>query len=810
MAGTIKGITVQINGDCTNLQKALSEVNNKGKDLNTELSQVTRLLKFDPSNVTLLAQKQQLLSEAIANSSSKLDTLKNVQAQVDQQFQSGDIGEEQYRAFEREIAACEGKLGSLSKQQDELGSTSSSASAEVKDLGSKLDDTGTKAISFGDILKANIVSDAIVGGVKAIGSAVSSLASGLIGTASSAAEYADNVATLATQTGLATDTIQGMQYAAELLDVDVEAQTKGLSKVVKAIGSATAAGQDYITISDGLSVSLYDANGKLKSSEDVYYDAIDALGSMTDSTEQEVAAQSLFGKSYQDMMPLIKAGSSGLKELSAQAEANGYILSGSALDALNSYKDSLDTLNNQKTAFTNAVGAVMAPALKIFTDSATDATVALTQLANGSISSEEFSAKISSVVTGLTSKINEALPTVLQVGGSIISAIGTGIINALPLILSAAVPILTTLLNAIVAALPTLAGTGVSIIMELVTAIVAALPSILSAGMQIIASLILGISQAMPDLIPEAVQVILQLVQTFVDNLPSIINAGLQLLAALGEGIINAIPALVDQLPQVIKSILTYFTENLPQILETGIDILVALINGIVNAIPQLISMLPTIISTIINTLSDHMPEIIEAGIEITIALIDGLIQAIPQLIASLPQIINSILDTFADVDWLELGRNIVYGLWDGIQELAGWLWGKVTGWADNIVSSVKDALGIHSPSTVMADQVGRYLPEGVAQGIDDNAFVVSDAMADINYQLGDIAAAGSSISNSSSTVTTNNYYNATPSSPNSKGTTVTVSIGDIVLENVQDTDGLANAIVKELPAKVMQKIYAH
>lgn len=113
MAGKIKGITIEIAGNTQPLNKALEDVNKKSKDLQDELKQVERLLKLDPKNTELLAQKQKILAEAIENTKGKLDTLKEAERQAQEQFKQGKIGEEQYRALQREIAWTEQHLGTL-------------------------------------------------------------------------------------------------------------------------------------------------------------------------------------------------------------------------------------------------------------------------------------------------------------------------------------------------------------------------------------------------------------------------------------------------------------------------------------------------------------------------------------------------------------------------------------------------------------------------------------------------------------------------------------------------------------------------
>ena len=140
-------------------------------------------------------------------------------------------------------------------------------------------------------------------------------------------------------------------------------------------------------------------------------------------------------------------------------------------------------------------------------------------------------------------------------------------------------------------------------------------------------------------------------------------------------------------------------------------------------------------------------------------------------------------------------------GLWDGITSMASWLWDKVTDFCNSIVEGIQGALKINSPSRVMADQVGQYIPAGIAMGITDNASAVSDAMSALNFQLGSIAPSGS-VTNSSS----NSYYSY---ATNNGGDTVTVSIGDVIVEHANSANDLANAIVTRLPLIMKQKLYS-
>jgi TP901 family phage tail tape measure protein len=178
MAETIRGINVVIGADTTKLSKALSDVNKRAKDIQSELRQVDRLLKFDPSNTTLLAQKQQLLSQAIENTNEKLNRLKSVQQQVADQFARGEISEGQYRAFQREVEKTEGQLRSLQNRLEETNSAINKHTTvwgklqeRLSTVGNNLRDVGQRMQNVGQSMAASFgAATAAIGG--ALGFAV--------------------------------------------------------------------------------------------------------------------------------------------------------------------------------------------------------------------------------------------------------------------------------------------------------------------------------------------------------------------------------------------------------------------------------------------------------------------------------------------------------------------------------------------------------------------------------------------------------------------------------------------------------------
>lgn len=260
------------------------------------------------------------------------------------------------------------------------------------------------------------------------------------------------------------------------------------------------------------------------------------------------------------------------------------------------------------------------------------------------------------------------------------------------------------------------------------------LPGLMEMGSEMLNSIISGVAAALPGIVTSAGQIITSFLQGLTAGFPSVIQNGVEMLNNLANGIIQSIPALVAQLPQIISAFINFISSALPQIVNAGVDILLNLVNGIINSIPQLVSQIPQIITAFTSAIASNLPKILQAGIEILLKLAEGIIKAIPQLIAQLPQIISAIIDGLnALIQGIkDVGKNIVQGLWNGISGAAGWLKDKVGGWAKGLINSIKSKFKIASPSKLMRDEVGRYLVEGVAVGMEDNMKSVNRAAQDL------------------------------------------------------------------------------
>lgn len=312
---------------------------------------------------------------------------------------------------------------------------------------------------------------------------------------------------------------------------------------------------------------------------------------------------------------------------------------------------------------------------------------------------------------------------------------------------------LSQVMQAIVAALPQIMSALTAALPQIVQALLTLLPQLIDAGMQMLTSLIQGITEALPTLIGMLPTIVQQVASVVLVNLPMIIQAGVQLLLALVNGIVEALPQLIQMLPGIVMQISNVLLNNLPLLVTAGIQILIALIRGITQAIPQLVAMLPQIVAKIVRTLSAHLPEILSTGLQMMVQLAAGIVRGIGNAVSGARNVVSSIVDALRQAPSmvLDIGKNIVSGLWQGIQNSVGWLRDKVSGWVHGIMQDIKGFFGIHSPSRLMRDEVGRYLAEGIGVGFEDEMGNVSKQMIDAmpssdafaqTYDLGGVAAA--------------------------------------------------------------------
>lgn len=352
MAGNIKGITIEFNGDTTKLDKALRQVNNKTKDIDKELRQVEKALKFNPKNVDLLRQKQELLTQKITETKSKLDILKQAQSQMD--AEGIDKNSEDYRKLQREIIETESKLKTFEAQQKQVNNAIKGM--DMKKVSDQFKTYGENLTKAGNAMKP----------VSAAGAAV---VAGLGAISYKAGVAADDLNTLSKVTGMSTADLQKYSYAADLVDVSVEAIAKSNKKLTKSAYDAANGSKSQAEAFDAIGVSVTDSNGQLRDSDEIFQDVISALGKMTNETERDALAQKLMGKSAAELNPLIEDGGETYKMVSDTLKKyNLDYIDQETLDQANAFNDSLDTMKLIGSVAISQIGSklagYLAPALE--------------------------------------------------------------------------------------------------------------------------------------------------------------------------------------------------------------------------------------------------------------------------------------------------------------------------------------------------------------------------------------------------------------------------------------------------------------
>ena len=266
---------------------------------------------------------------------------------------------------------------------------------------------------------------------------------------------------------------------------------------------------------------------------------------------------------------------------------------------------------------------------------------------------------ISTVTNGvnmLVDNISQAIPQLLQVGSNIIVTLGTAIANNLPTLLTA----------------------GTQAIITIIKGIVQNLPQIVKAGVEAIVSLAQGISESLPQLIPAIVDAVIMIAEVLIDNIDVLIDAGIQIMTALIDGFIEAEPKLIEKMPELLEKMA------------------IAIISGAVKLGSAMIKLAGVMIKNFVSKIPDYA----KAAVKIIDVISNALLGAVGGLI--------------------KIGVQLVQGIWSGIISATSWLKSKITGWVGDVVSFLKNLFGIHSPSTVMRDVIGKNLALGVWAGWDD------------------------------------------------------------------------------------------
>ncbi|EMW5552574.1 tape measure protein [Enterococcus faecium] len=340
------------------------------------------------------------------------------------------------------------------------------------------------------------------------------------------------------------------------------------------------------------------------------------------------------------------------------------------------------------------------------------------------------------IITSLVNAIITALPQLIEASTVIVTTLLTTIIEALPTLISAGIQMLMALIGGIISILPLLINAAIQITMALISALISALPQIIAAGIQLLLALIQGIISILPQLVAAAIQITIALVNALISALPQLISAGIKLIVALVDGVISVLPQLVSAAIQLMAALFKALVGAIPQLLSAGVQLINALIRGILSLLGQLLSAGARLITGLLSTIAQFLGQMVNAGANLIRNLVSGILSVIGSVTSAVSNIGNSIIDTLSGIDLFEIGSNIIQGLINGIGSMVGAVASKISEVAGNIKDKITGALGIHSPSRWMRDYVGKFIPQGIAVGIEADAKSAYSAMNKLSNGL--------------------------------------------------------------------------
>lgn len=636
---TLKGITVEIGGDTTKLGDAILKARKSAKDLSGELRGVESLLKLDPTNTVLLAQKQDILAESIAGAKDKLKMLIAAQESMSKQLADGKISPEQYRDFEREIE-------STRQQLTRLEAAASGTDDAVADVGDAAEEAGEKAekASGGWTVLKGVMSDLASSAIKA---AVSTVVDGAKKMVSAGLEYNQAmegyVTNFTTMLGGSSEAANGLVGSLQKLASATPLAMSDLAGGAQTLLAFGVASDDVSGTLQRLGdISLGNAD-KMQSLARAYGKAT-AQGKLTGETVQmmidagwnpliDICDQT--GESMEDVQKRMAAGSISAEELT-QAVNHATDAGGKFAGGMEAASKTVAGLTSTLQDNVNAMlGKLMQPVsdamLSTLLPTAIDAVDQLTMAFE-----------------------DEGIDGFSRVAGSLIASLSAQLVSYAPQAIPAALAFIGALVTGLLLATPDLTGTAI----------------------ELVGALLLGIADQLPGIITAAMSALLGIVGkiTSPESITLLIQAAMQLMLALARGLIAAIPQLIDAVPGIITNLVESFYAMLPEIIGVGIEIVIALASGLVSNAGHITAAVPRLVETIVRGFLAAVKSYWDIGKSI----VDGIRQGITEQWQRLKSDVSNLFTGL--VSWIknllgihspsrvfaDIGQNMAAGIGDG------------------------------------------------------------------------------------------------------------------------------------------------
>ena len=403
-------------------------------------------------------------------------------------------------------------VGEAGDALDEYGEAAGETGDSLDELGDSADDASGKNQTFLSVMAgaAKTLGNVVVTGAKAaakalleVGKAAANATKEGFELSKEAGKYADDIATLSTQTGVSQSSLQQWTYASNFVDTSVDSIASSMTKLTQTMGNALNGSSEASDKFATLGVSITDVHGRLRSTEDVFWDAIDALGKIENPAERDAAAIALFGESAQKLNPLIAAGREGFEALNAEAERLGTVFSDDEIATMGGFDDAMQRNSQAVTGLKNAIGLALIPAFQPLVNRATEAMGRVNHAIRDGLTPDEMGElmdylldEMDGAIEYIIGIIEDALPMLTTAVGKLVSSLG----NKLPGMVNRLLPAVTQLLQSLVNALTAnAAGIGQAagqLVAQLATFLVSNLPALASAAVQLVSGLFSGLLSA--------------------------------------------------------------------------------------------------------------------------------------------------------------------------------------------------------------------------------------------------------------------------------------------------------------------------
>lgn len=530
-------------------------------------------------------------------------------------------------------------------------------------------------------------------------------------------------------TRLSDATFSNTEYFAAL-NAEIEATAGSISFMDKVSMSTGSGITELDAVLGFLGITASNSDGSMRSLSDIMLNVKEAMSTLTQE-EQAYAAKIIAGQ--EAMSGLLAIINTSEEEYNKLAEAIN--------NADGASKAMADTMaNNLQGEFT------------LLKSSAEGFGIALYEHLQSPLTD-----MVSWAVDGLNALTNafktHGIEGAVDAAGSLLSEFINEIVNGAPKLVDLATKVIESFVNGIGENSDTIANGAVSIIFTLTDGLINLLPNITAVALDLIIALATGIADALPELTPTIIDVILKIVEVLTDPamLNNLLEAALSIVLELGHFIADSIPVLMDAAVKIIENLISFISDpdTLRNLAIAALEIIKQLAFGIVDAIPALIDATFTIIDNIVTMLTDPstLPMLFEAAFTIVTSLGLGLIEAVPKLIQSAEQLIEKFVKKFIEFDWVQLGKDILAGIGNGLKAGYEFVSDKIGGAVDWIFDLFKKETDSHSPSRRSAREVGKPLMQGVAVGFEDGAYAAKSSMVSTLRDVGEtIATTASSI----------------------------------------------------------------